>query len=66
MIDICHVGMSVRLATLTDEQAGWLPFTCYHFCQISLNELLSLYPADELLDICRPQLSLQLIHKIPS
>lgn len=34
--------------------------------QISPNELLSLYPADELLDICRPQLSLQFVHKIPS
>lgn len=53
MIDVCHIGMSVRLASLTDEQAGWMAH--FYLLQISLNELLSLYPADELLGICRRQ-----------
>lgn len=62
MFDICRIGMSMGLATLTDEQSGWpLPVA-----QISPSEFLLLYPANKLLDICSPQLRLQFVHKVPS
>lgn len=54
--------MSMGLATLPDEQSGWL----LPVAQISPGKFLLLYPANKLLDICSPQLRLQIVHKVPS
>lgn len=50
------------LVTLTSSLDGLL----LPVAQISPNEFLSLYPADELLDIGNPQLRFRFVHKVPS